>query len=61
MERLEAHNAGKVTSTRKFRPWRVVFQEGVEEYNDARKRELYYKTGAGRRKIKSIFDELGIN
>jgi len=60
-ERLRTHNAGKVISTRKYRPWRIVFEEEVEGYNEARKRELYYKSGAGRRKIKSIFDALGLN
>ena len=36
-------------------------EEEVEGYKEAQKRELYYKSGAGRRKIKSIFDSLGIN
>jgi putative endonuclease len=60
-KRLEKHNAGKVTSTKNFRPWRIVFEEEVDDYKDARKRELYYKSAAGRRKIKAIFDDLGIN
>ncbi len=59
--RLEKHNSGAVTSTKKFRPWRIVFEEDVNDYKEARKRELYYKSGAGRRKIKAIFDQLGLN
>ena len=61
IERLEKHNSGAVTSTKKFRPWRIVFEEDVNDYKEARKRELYYKSGAGRRKIKGIFDQLGLN
>ena len=61
IQRLESHNTGKVLSTKKYRPWRIVFEEEAKDYISARKRELYYKSGAGRRKIKAIFDGLGIN
>jgi putative endonuclease len=61
LKRLETHNSGKVMSTKKFKPWRIVYEEVVESYEEARKREIYYKSGAGRRKIKAIFDDLGIN
>ena len=61
LERLQTHNSGAVSSTRKYKPWKIVFEEEVDGYKEARKRELYYKSGAGRRKIKSIFDSLGIN
>ena len=60
-ERLRTHNKGKVTSTKKFIPWKVVFEEEVGTYAEARKRESYYKSAAGRRKMKIIFAELGIN
>jgi len=59
--RLKYHNDGRVISTKKFRPWKLVFEEKHENYTDARKRELYYKSGAGRRKMKVIFDELRLN
>ncbi len=42
-------------------PWRIVFEEEIETYEEARKREKYYKSGAGRRKIKTIFDALEMN
>ena len=61
LKRLETHNGGQVLSTKKYRPWRIVFEEEVVSYEEARKRERYYKSGAGRRKIKAIFDDLGIN
>ena len=61
LERLNAHNQGKVTSTKKFRPWKIVFEEELENYEQAIKKEKYYKSAAGRRKMKIIFNELGIN
>ena len=33
----------------------------MENYQDAVKKEKYYKSSAGRRKLKSIFDALEIN
>jgi len=59
--RLQEHNSGKVASTEKYKPWRIVYEEEIDNYSQARRRELYYKSGAGRRKIKSIFDELKIH
>lgn len=61
IKRLETHNLGKVKSTKNFRPWKIVYEEEALSYKEARKLELYYKSGAGRRKIKVIFDELKIN
>ena len=60
-ERLSYHNSGKVTSTKIFKPWKIIFEENVESYSVARKREKYYKSGVGRKKLKSIFDDLGLN
>ncbi len=55
--RLNEHNSGKSNYTRKYKPWKVVY---FEEYGDeisARERERYYKSGAGRRKIKAILSD----
>lgn len=35
--------------------------ENVGSYSEVRIREKYYKSGAGRRKMKAIFNELKIN
>lgn len=61
LARLSTHNSRKVSSTKSFVPWRIVYEEVVGTYEDARKQEKYFKTAAGRRKIKSIFDQLGLN
>ncbi|HWY38486.1 MAG TPA: GIY-YIG nuclease family protein [Bacteroidia bacterium] len=59
--RLKTHNEGKVTSTKRFIPWKVIYTEEAGTYADARKKEKYYKSSAGRRKMKAIFDELKLN
>ncbi len=55
-KRLAMHNAGRVKSTRKYLPWKVVYQEEVGTYQEARKRERYYKSFAGRKRIKEIVE-----
>ena len=59
--RLKKHNEGHVISTKKYRPWKIVYEESLENYNAARKRETYFKNASGRRKIKTIFKNLGLN
>ncbi len=46
--RLKAHNKGKTISTKAGIPWKIVYQEVFENYTDARKREIFLKTGVGR-------------
>lgn len=47
--RLKTHNAGKVKSTKSFCPWEMVYTEEFETRRQARDREKYLKTAAGRR------------
>ena len=58
--RLHRHNTGQVKSTKRGLPWRIIYQEMLNSYSEARKREMYFKSSAGRRKMKKIFDELKI-
>jgi putative endonuclease len=48
-KRLIAHNAGRVRSTKKWRPWERVFLEEHPNRVAAEKRERYLKSGWGRR------------
>ena len=48
-QRLLAHNRGKVRSTRPFIPWKLVYSEPFETRVQAREREKYLKSAAGRR------------
>ncbi|MFH1198316.1 MAG: GIY-YIG nuclease family protein [bacterium] len=55
--RLYEHNSGKSTFTRKYKPWEIVFFEKYLYLDEAVKREKYYKSAAGRRKIKNIIEQ----
>ncbi|MEX0362599.1 MAG: GIY-YIG nuclease family protein [Allomuricauda sp.] len=47
--RLKEHNKGKTESTKSCTPWEVVHTETFETRTEARKREKYLKSAAGRR------------
>ena len=47
--RLKQHNAKKAKSTKAFVPWEVVYTEEYQTRAEARKREKYLKSAAGRR------------
>ncbi len=51
-ERVETHNAGKVTSTKSRVPWKLIFFECYAGKGDALRREQYFKTTAGKRALK---------
>lgn len=51
-KRLKAHNLGKSTYTKKFRPWLRFYLEEVETKSEALKKEKYYKSGWGRKILK---------
>lgn len=54
VQRLKTHNLGKVKSTKAFIKWELIH---VEEFNtriEARIREKYLKSAAGRRWRKNI-------
>lgn len=51
-ERLKSHNAGRVKSTKAYRPWERVLLEELSDRNTAEKRERYLKSGWGRRWLK---------
>jgi len=54
--RLHEHNAGRVNATKYYRPWSLLYKESVISLREAKKREQYWKSGAGRRKLKIFFD-----
>ena len=47
--RLVEHNAGKMPSTKAYLPWIVVHIEKFETRLEARSREKFLKSAAGRR------------
>lgn len=38
-KRLEKHNKGYVTSTRKYKPWELMYYEAYKSEEDAKQRE----------------------
>ena len=52
--RLLDHNRGRVNATKFFRPWKLIHVEAKTSFIEARLREKYWKSGAGRRNIKRI-------
>jgi predicted GIY-YIG superfamily endonuclease len=52
-ERLLAHQRGAVKTTKSRRPVKLILSEQYISYQQARRRELYLKTGAGRDWLKN--------
>ena len=52
-ERLKSHNAGRVKSTKAYRPWERILLEEYPNRNAAEKREQYLKSGWGHRWLKN--------
>ncbi len=48
-KRLKTHNKGSNVSTKAGRPWRIIYLEGYLDKQDALGRELFLKSGSGRR------------
>ncbi|MFZ2522126.1 MAG: GIY-YIG nuclease family protein [Minisyncoccia bacterium] len=52
-KRLKQHNEGKSTFTRRDKPFEVIYYEACLDDHDARIREIYLKTGMGKRYLKN--------
>ena len=50
--RLREHNAGRVSSTKGRGPLELIYYEAFKDELMARRQELFYKTGQGRRVLK---------
>jgi putative endonuclease len=53
--RLREHEAGSTQTTSRFEEIKVVYTEQFECFEEARARELYFKTAAGRRFLKTKY------
>jgi len=53
-ERLKKHNSGQVKSTKFRTPLELIYSEKFNNFAEVRKRELYWKSGGGRRKLKEL-------
>ena len=51
-KRFNQHNTGKSTYTKSRGPWKLIYYEASLNEQDARSRELYLKSGYGKRYLK---------
>ena len=54
--RLKQHNEGRSTFSTLYKPWIIVYREEYGNLIEARKREKYFKSAAGRRYIKKFIN-----
>ncbi len=52
--RLHRHNEGRERTTRPYRPFRLILCEAYATRAEARKREVYLKSGIGKEFLKAI-------
>jgi putative endonuclease len=55
-KRLKEHNTGLSQATKPFRPWKLIFYEALLNRIDAKNREIYLKSGYGRKTIKAMLN-----
>jgi len=52
-KRFSQHNLGKSTWTRSRGPWNLIYYEACLHEEDAKAREIYLKSGMGKRYLKN--------
>ncbi len=55
--RIYSHENGRVKTTKSRRPVKLIYFEELKDYTEARKRELYFKSGIGRDWLKKKLEE----
>lgn len=57
IKRLRQHNSGKVKSTKRFMPWRLVYKENFDTRSKAAKRERQLKSWKSRKALEKLIKE----
>jgi putative endonuclease len=52
--RLDKHNNGNVKSTKPGVPWRLIYYQAFLNKTDARREEIFLKTGKGRERLDNL-------
>lgn len=52
--RLNQHNNGYNKNTKNYRPFKLIHTENFKDYKDARKREIFLKSGIGRKFLDNL-------
>ena len=58
VNRIKEHNLGEVSSTKAFCTWGLVYYEAFLSIKDARREELFLKSGKGRERLKYLLTEI---
>jgi putative endonuclease len=54
VKRVDLHNNGLVKSTKRYRPWKLVYKEGFNGYKETRRREFQIKSWKKRVAIENL-------
>lgn len=54
-KRLHQHNTGQVISTKNRKPFKLLSLEKFKDMAEAKRKELWWKSGAGRIKLQDFF------
>ncbi len=57
-ERFNNHNRVKVNSTKKGKPWKLIYYEAFMNKTDALREEKFLKSGKGRERIKYLLENI---
>jgi len=55
--RFKEHNSGKSVFTKNNGPWKLVYYEAFISEKDAKREEVFLKSGKGRERIKYLLTE----
>ncbi len=50
--RFSEHNRGITPSTKRYKPWKLIYYEACLDEVDSKRREGYFKTTQGRRALR---------
>ncbi|MFA5386312.1 MAG: GIY-YIG nuclease family protein [Candidatus Paceibacterota bacterium] len=56
--RMIEHNTGKSVYTKNNGPWKLIYYEAFLSKKDARREELFLKSGKGKERIKYLLTEI---
>jgi len=52
--RVSQHNKGQSRTTKPYKPFRLIYQEGLATRKEARKTEKYLKSGCGKEFLRQL-------
>lgn len=54
--RITEHNRGNVKTTKRGVSWKLIYYQGFVNEKDARREELFLKSGKGRERLKFLLE-----